>query len=431
MSEKLLSFTSLVDLPPDITFVVDQVGKTAKTIDAHKYFLAKSSPVFRALIYNKWNSEMNSNDQVIIKGTSYVAFKALIEYTYTGELDLGNLKPEDVDETKKLADWYHFPEISTQIKEQKVSSTYVNSDFQFSSDTMKLIPTDVKFVIEQDEDDANEENKVVEAHKYHLSLYSSVFKAMLFGPMKQDEIIIRGTTVTAFKTLIDYIYGNIGVLSVMSEFSLMQLYHVVNISEMYHVPGLRKSAEETILEKYGKENLSKNNVVDIIFEAKRWPQFMEVSEKLLNMCMTFLARDVLKTTNDIIDFSSLHSNGPKADVAFQILADLPVCHNCYFKPCRKGQLVEYDQILKGSRISSYNDTISGQILDVLNHRGTGAGQDKFTIKFDDGRRMTFSYKSPPKDADVVQNPSYYYSLYENGEFSGGIYWNCSKHTYKQ
>ena len=93
--------------------------------------------------------------------------------------------------------------------------------------------------------------------------------------------------------------------------------------------------------------------------------------------------------------------------------------------------MEYDQILKGSRISSYNDTISGQILDVLNHPGTGAGQDKFTIKFDDGRRMTFSYKSPPKDADVVQNPSYYYSLYENGEFSGGIYWNCPKHSYKQ
>ena len=65
MSEKLLSFTSLVNLPTDITFAVEQMGKNVMTIDAHKYFLAKSSPVFRALIYNKWSSEVN-NDQVII-----------------------------------------------------------------------------------------------------------------------------------------------------------------------------------------------------------------------------------------------------------------------------------------------------------------------------------------------------------------------------
>ena len=54
MSGQLCSLESLVSLPPDLRFVVRERGGQERTIEAHKYFLARASPVFRALLYSSW-----------------------------------------------------------------------------------------------------------------------------------------------------------------------------------------------------------------------------------------------------------------------------------------------------------------------------------------------------------------------------------------
>ena len=67
------------------------------------------------------------------------------------------------------------------------------------------IPFDVHFEIEY-----NDGNKLetLGGHKALLALKSPVFKAMLFGPMKESGKVvkIKGTTVFAFKTLLLYIH---------------------------------------------------------------------------------------------------------------------------------------------------------------------------------------------------------------------------------
>ena len=70
------------------------------------------------------------------------------------------------------------------------------------------IPSDVQFELE---DENGTKLGLLEGHKTVLALKSPVFKAMLFGPLreKEDPITIRNTSVTAFKILMRHIYEDI------------------------------------------------------------------------------------------------------------------------------------------------------------------------------------------------------------------------------
>ena len=67
------------------------------------------------------------------------------------------------------------------------------------------IPFDVNFAIE---DDAGNTLGTLGGHKALMALKSPVFKAMLFGPMKEtgDPIKIKNTSMFAFKTTLSYIH---------------------------------------------------------------------------------------------------------------------------------------------------------------------------------------------------------------------------------
>ena len=66
------------------------------------------------------------------------------------------------------------------------------------------VPTDVTIYI--NEGDAGV--KEFYAHKYYLALVSEVFKALFFGPLREtkDAIEVKGVTVEALATMINYIY---------------------------------------------------------------------------------------------------------------------------------------------------------------------------------------------------------------------------------
>ena len=88
MSGKLCSYEGAVDLPTDLTFIIKEENGLTKTIEAHKYFLSKASPVFRALIYNKWNQDCNETNEISIKA-NYESFKrALISLDDKNILEL-------------------------------------------------------------------------------------------------------------------------------------------------------------------------------------------------------------------------------------------------------------------------------------------------------------------------------------------------------
>ena len=68
------------------------------------------------------------------------------------------------------------------------------------------IPFDIHFEIE---DDAGNSLGTLGGHKAILALKSPVFKAMLFGPLKEpsDHIRIKATSMFAFKTMLKYIHS--------------------------------------------------------------------------------------------------------------------------------------------------------------------------------------------------------------------------------
>ena len=433
MSGKLCSYEGAVDLPTDLTFIIKEENGLTKTIEAHKYFLTKASPVFRALIYNKWNQDCNETNEISIKA-NYESFKSIIDYVYTNNLNFENMSIEQLKEIEKLADWYHLPAISDQINLPPGSrSDPIYQNFPPSTDVLKLhnvnisvynflklTPTDVEFEIhaetetgEEDEEtkENNAKNNTIVAHKYHLAIFSSVFKAMFFGPLKQDRVTVKGTSFKAFRYLIDWMYG---CPAKLSSLSTHQLFHVYNLGEMYDVPGIKSLAENQIM----GTKFTRANTLEVAFEAEHWSQYDELSEKLLKKSIAYLSREVLRTKKDIIDFSSTNSSSPMAPTAFRLLARLPECQNCNSVPCLRGKLVQMGEVVPGIKISSYDDTISGRVI------GAASRDTEVTVETGDGRTVTFSCENPPKDADVVQNPVYYHVFFKKGIVRGGIYWNC-------
>ena len=75
----------------------------------------------------------------------------------------------------------------------------------------------------------------VNGHKVILGTFSSVFKTQFFGSMKEtnkDIVNVEETTFDAFKKMIDYIYS----MDIdFGSMSIVELYDIVNLAEMYDV----------------------------------------------------------------------------------------------------------------------------------------------------------------------------------------------------
>ena len=393
------SFESCVNLPTDITFVINEEGRR-KSIEAHKYFLAKSSPVFRALIYSTWRD--GDKDEVEIKKTSYEAFKKVISFIYNPKFPIYEGDEEEITEIVKIADWYHLPTLKVTLGTLKGN--------------LRQIPTDVEFVFGEEET-----KETVKAHKYLLAQKSPVFKAMLFGPLQENRIQIKGTSLKLFKLLIDFMYEE--AINV-SGLDLCQQFEIYNLGEMYDVAGLKLLASEAM----SKREITKDNVIEMVSDAERYSQvFKEVSEDLIKRCVRFVAKEVLHSRKDFITFSSTYLNGPHAATAMKLMASLPDCTNCLESPCLTGSLMKMKDITKGTRVSSYNDSIVGEVAYVMS-------KDDIGVHGDDGKMYKFCFDLPPRDIDMLMNPTYHHQLYlaSNGRLlggsgvaRGGIYWHCT------
>ena len=72
-----------------------------------------------------------------------------------------------------------------------------------------VFPPDVFFLVKgDDEPKENDAGKRIAAHRIFLTGVSPVFMGMLCGPLKEtgEVIEVKGTTVEAFSTMINYIY---------------------------------------------------------------------------------------------------------------------------------------------------------------------------------------------------------------------------------
>ena len=405
MSETLCSYEGAVDLPTDLTFIIKEGNGLTKKLEAHKYHLSKASPVFRALIYNKWQTENRENKEVVIENTDYDSFKAIIDYVYTNNMSFENMTIERVEEIERLADWYHIPAIKEQLNtRQSTSSCSIYHYDHF----LKLTPTDVTFEIEVVPENAEDEEKnsldnIIEAHRYHLAIFSPVFKTMFFGPLKQDKVTVKGTSIKAFKFLIDWIYGS---SSMLSSLSIHDQFHVHNLGELYDVPGIKILAENQIM----GTKLTRANALEVAFEAENWSQFQNLSDNLWRKSVVFLSKEVLRTKKDIIKFSATNSSFPLAATAFRIVAELPDCQNCFTDPCLQGKRVQRGEARVGIKVNW-----SRNADDVINSTVTSTRGTEITLETEDGEKVTF-----------IEDDGVFFRKNNFKEVlcKAYIYWNC-------
>ena len=178
------------------------------------------------------------------------------------------------------------------------------------------IPYDVHFEIE---DNDGKKLETLGGHKAILALKSPVFKAMLFGPMKETGKVvkIKGTTVFAFKTLLLYIH------EVEEEWwpwtiDLHELVQIVDLAERFNLAGLKRKAIGHV----GRAFLfPKEQLLEVARVAEEHHMHTDLSESLLQDCAEFVIA-LVETPEDYNDMVREWSQGSPEEngIALRLLA---------------------------------------------------------------------------------------------------------------
>lgn len=103
----------------DVTFIVEGIK-----LPAHKIILAARSSYFCALLYG--GLAETSQHEIVLK-VPLEAFKALLDYIYTGCMSLGKMKEENILDSLGLANQYGFESLELAI------STYLNDNLSLKN----------------------------------------------------------------------------------------------------------------------------------------------------------------------------------------------------------------------------------------------------------------------------------------------------------
>lgn len=142
------------------------------------------------------------------------------------------------------------------------------------------IPTDVTFIIQEDNCD---KNYLVQAHKMFLAAGSPVFKNMFYGPASDtsDIIKLKETSKEAFESLVEFIYEtNID----FEKKNIKELFDIVNMAQKYRVEKLSDCVKSAL----SRVPLSLDTLVQTAATALEFSQFEELSEALLTRCARVL-----------------------------------------------------------------------------------------------------------------------------------------------
>ena len=181
------------------------------------------------------------------------------------------------------------------------------------------IPYDIHFDIE---DDAGATLGTLGGHKAIMALKSPVFKAMLFGPMKEtgDSIKIKGTSLFAFKRILNYIHDVEEEECWPWSIDVSELVRIIDLSERFNLDGLK---EKTIKHADRVFLFPKERLLEIARVAEEHHRYKELSESLLENCTNLLSA-IIETPehfNELVKEWSKKSP-EEASIALRLLARL-------------------------------------------------------------------------------------------------------------
>ena len=149
------------------------------------------------------------------------------------------------------------------------------------------LPPDVVFLVK-----ADGVERRFGAHRLFLAGVSPVFRAMLFGPMKETEKVVevKDTTPQAFGTMIDYIYR-----APEPDFSLedikcpQELFELLAVADRYEILIL----VELTIEALEFFDITNENMIFAATVAQKYrllhvDVLVDVSKRLLLKCLNFL-----------------------------------------------------------------------------------------------------------------------------------------------
>jgi len=192
------------------------------------------------------------------------------------------------------------------------------------------IPYDITFVIE-------ECGSKVKAHKLIMAMCSPIFKKQFYGELKEieGEIVIKDATKDAFVTMLDFFYCR--ELD-WEKKTVEEFFEIANMAEKYQVNALKEKIEVAVREFL---HLSKENVVMVAAIVKKYSQFEDLANYILEKCRVFLS-SVLTLPDDYCEYAKKYVGSEFADVALELQAEmkevgpnLKKC--CKLNTCRRGK----------------------------------------------------------------------------------------------
>ena len=179
------------------------------------------------------------------------------------------------------------------------------------------IPFDIHFDIE---DEAGTTLGTFGCHKNILALKSPVFKAMLFGSLREtgDRIKIKATSMKAFKTMLLYVYG-VDEEWFPWSLDMRDIFLTMDLALRYNFPGL----QEKVLRHAETVFIEKERLLEIAQTAESFHVFAELSEAMLTTCANFLLA-IFETPEHFNDFVSEWSgkSSEEACTALRLLASI-------------------------------------------------------------------------------------------------------------
>ena len=191
------------------------------------------------------------------------------------------------------------------------SASEGNTSIQTLLDPNCGIPPDVLFEIV--DSDGKKCGEALGGHKNLLALKSDVFKAMFFGPLKEEGVIkLHETSDAAFMNLIRYTLNS---EDIWTNSNLKTVFETAELAERFQMQGLQDQAVSFM---EGVE-VCQETWFHAASLAEQFHLLPPVSEALLNNCASFLKK-TFKTPDDFNEFSDTYSKKEDGLIAFRLLA---------------------------------------------------------------------------------------------------------------
>jgi len=200
------------------------------------------------------------------------------------------------------------------------------------------IPTDVKFLFKEEEEDGRKTVKEVNAHKFILALVSDVFRTGFYGALPDEGTIdIKDAQKEHFEAMIDYIYNRRVDLSTYDLDTLCALYR---LGDKYNINILMEES----LEEIRRKKIPVKNILNVglLAEHEQYSLHEQLVETLHDSAAQSLSDKFEECSRVIEIFNKLSVEAPanpSPTTLMKIMGKVKkptVCFNCKASPCKNG-----------------------------------------------------------------------------------------------